>query len=236
MKKNQLSLLLLAVFIIINGLLSCKKDAPPAKQDCKIVSLITGNEAIAFTYDTEGRLSSKTSATSTDKFVYNGNIVIITNTTGAVVNTITTVTLNANGLASNVSIVDGAGVNFSNITFEYNGTEVNKSTTTNPAGGDPSVTTFNWSGGNLTSFQTGANITILGYSATLPSQDGDFWHTLNLQQGYEVFRTKNVVTSVDSNGIISTNNFVFDADGKITQVNSISNGVVFTFNFQYDCN
>ena len=83
----------------------------------KLFPLFPETLAIVFTYDAEGRLSSKISATSTDKFVYNGNTVIITNTTGTVVNTITTVTLNADGLASNVSIMDGAGVNFSNTSF-----------------------------------------------------------------------------------------------------------------------
>ncbi len=235
MKKNQLCLLLLAGFIISNSLLSCKKDAPPSKPDCKIVALISGGSALAFTYDAEGRLSSKIGATATDKFAYNGNTIIITSTTGSVINTITTVILNANGLASNVSVSDATGANLSNTGYEYNGAEVSKATSTSASGGDPGIITFNWSGGNLTSFQSGSNITILGYSTNLPSQDGDFWHNLNLQQGYEVFRTKNVVTSVESGGTISTNSFVFDADSKITEVNAISNGVVFTINYEYDC-
>jgi YD repeat-containing protein len=145
MKKNQLCLTLLAGFIISNCLLSCKKDAAPSKPDCKIVAVISESNATPFTYDADGRLSSKNSSTGTDRFTYNGN-------------------------------------------------------------------------------------------TDVPAQTGDFWNLSNLVQGYETVRTKNALTSIESGGSISTINYVFDAEGKITGLNNISNGVLVTLSYQYECN
>lgn len=236
MKKNQLFSTLFISFFISTFLLSCKKNTETAKRDCKIVALTSGSNAIAFTYDADGRLSAKISATAIDKFAYNGNTIIITNSTGSVINTITTVILNANGLAANVSTSDSAGTNFFNTALEYNGTELSKSTSSSFPGGDTTITTYTYSGGNLVSSQSGSNITTFNYSSDILSQDGDFWNNVNLQQGYEIFKTKNAVTSVESDGNISTTNYDFDAEGKIISLTGISNGTVLTINYQYQCN
>lgn len=235
MKKNQLCLLLLAGFIISNCLLSCKKDAAPSKPDCKIVAVISESNATSFTYDADGRLSSKNSSTGTDRFTYNGNTINITSTTGTTVNTIKTVTLNANGLASNVSTNNGAGTHLSDIVYEYNGTELSKETFTTPLG-DTFITVHTFSDGNMISSQTNSNTITFGYSTDVPAQTGDFWNLSNLVQGYETVRTKNALTSIESGGSISTINYVFDAEGKITGLNNISNGVLVTLSYQYECN
>jgi len=234
-KKNQLYLVLLAGFIVGNCFLSCKKDAAPSKPDCKIVAAILGSNATSFTYDADGRVISKNSSTGTDRFTYNGNTINITSTNGTTMNTVKTVTLNANGLASNVSTNDSAGTHLSDIVYEYQGTELSKETFTTPLG-DTFVTIHVFSGGNLISSQTNAVTTSFGYSADVPAQTGDFWNLSNLLQGYETVRAKNVLTSAESGGSISTMNYVFDAGGKIIGLNNISNGVLITLSYQYECN
>lgn len=236
MKKNQLFLTALVSLFIIAGFVSCKKDATPTKPDCKIVGVAAAGNAISFTYNADGKLSSKNSSTGTDRLTYNGNTITITTTTGTQVSTIKTVTLNVNGLASKVSTNDGAGTHLSDIVYEYNGTELSKETVTTSAG-DTFITTHTFSGGNMITSQSDANITTLNYSNNIPAQTGDLWSFSNLQQGYETIRTKNALTSIESPGSasISTINYVFDADGKITSLNNISNGVLFTFSYQYEC-
>ena len=235
MNKNQLCLTLLAGFIISNFLSSCKKDATPSKPNCKIVAVIAGNNATSFTYDTDGRLSSKSSSAGTDRFTYNGNTINITSTNGTTVNSVKTVTLNANGLASNVSTNDGAGTHLSDIVYEYQGTELSKETFTTPLG-DTLITIHAFSNGNMISSQTNTDTITFGYSTGVPANTGDLWNLSNLVQGYETIRTKNVLTSIESGGNISTINYVFDTEGKITGLNNVSNGVLVTFSYQYDCN
>lgn len=236
MKKNQLYFLLLAVFIISNGLLSCKKNETPVKPDCKIVGVVVAGSATSFTYNADGTLSSENSSTGTTRLAYNGNTITITTTTGTEVTAIKTVTLNANGLASEVITTDAAGTVLSDVVLEYNGTELVKETSTTP-GGDTFVTTHTFSGGNMIASQSDTVITTLNYSNTIPAQTGDFWNLLNLVQGFETIKTKNALTSIESPGAsISTINYVFDTDGKITGFNSISNGVLTSFSYQYDCN
>ena len=233
MKQNKLCLTLLAGLIISNCMLSCKKDTATSKPDCKIVAVISGSNATSFTYDVNGRLSSKNSSAGTDRFTYNGNTINITSITGTTVNTIKTVTLNAKGLASNVSTNNGAGTHLSDIVYEYNGTELSKETFTTPLG-DTFITLHTFSDGNMISSQS--NTATFGYSPDIPAKTGDFWSLSNLVQGYEIVRTKNALTSIEDGGSIATLNYVSDARGKITSLNSIANGILVTLSYQYECN
>ena len=236
MKKHQLFLTAVASLFIIAGFVSCKKNEATPKPNCKIVAAIAGNNATALTYNADGKLSSKNGAT-TDKFTYNGNIITISNSKGATINTTTTVTLNANGLASNVSVVNAAGTNLSNTAFEYNGNELSKSTITSSSGTAPDITTYNWSGGNMVSFQNGSNITTFDYALDKPAQTGDFWNIQGLTQGYENLRTKNVLKSFSSASNTTTINYTFDAAGKIAGLTGISGGaILLALTYQYECN
>jgi len=234
MKKRKLFSTALVSLFIISAFISCKKNGPTPKPNCKIVAEIAGNKAISFAYNAEGKLRLISGAT-TDKFTYNGNIIIITNSTGATINTISTVTLNANGLASNVSVVNAAGSNLSNTAFEYNGNELSKSTLTNPGGVD--IITYNWSGENIVSSQEGSTITLFDYLPDKPAQSGDFWGMLSLAKGFETIKTKNVLKSFTTPGSTTTINYTFDADGKITGLTGIGNGtILLALTYQYECN
>ncbi|MEO5564857.1 MAG: hypothetical protein ABIR18_15525 [Chitinophagaceae bacterium] len=235
MKKRELLTTGLIGLFIVSGLLSCKKNDANPRPDCKIVAIIAGANATAFTYNADGKLNSKNAAT-TDRLTYNGNIITITNSTGTTINTITTVTLNANGLASNAAVVNAAGTNLSNTAFEYNGKELSKSTITSASGGLPDITTYNWSGGNIVSFQNVSSITTFDYALDKPAQTGDFWNLQNLAQGFETIKTKNILKSFSTAATTTTINYDFDADGKITGLTGISGGaILLALTYQYEC-
>ncbi len=236
MKKRKLCLTALVSFFIIAGFVSCKKTAAEPKPDCKIIAAISGSDVTSFTYNADGKLSSQTSASETKKFNYIGNAIIITSTTGSTVNSITTVSLNADGLASNALVTDSARIFLNNTAYEYNGIELSKSTLTSALGGDTFITTYTWSGGNLISIDFGSSILTLNYSIDKPSQTGDLEDIGNLLQGYKTQRSKNLFTSQDLNGDITIVNYVFDQEGKITAFNTIGSGPVFSSNYLYDCN
>ena len=101
MKKNKLFSLLLISFIMGYCLLSCKKNTAEPKPDCKIIAAISGSDVTSFTYNADGKLSSQTNSGETKKVTHIGDAIIITSTTGSTVNSITTVSLNADGLVSN---------------------------------------------------------------------------------------------------------------------------------------
>ena len=89
------------------------------------------------------------------------------------------VTLNANGLASNVRTENNvAGTSWDNTLYEYSGTELIKSTYTNSAGDPVEISTFTWSGGNLTSITSGSSTTTISYYTDKPAQPGDYFSLL----------------------------------------------------------
>jgi YD repeat-containing protein len=236
MKQKNLPIMLLLSLIMSNALISCKKDKTDPKPVCRVTGIIAGITATSFTYTADGKLSSQTDAAGTKKYRYVGNAIIITSTTGNVVNSITTVSLNGNGLAANVLVTDSVGVFLANRSIEYNGTEISKSIETTAAGDPPNTVKYTWSGGNLVSIDFGTSIQRLTYSTTRKSQTGDLEDIGNLVQGYVTQRSKNLVISQDFNGNISNYNYIFDQDGKITGFNTIFSGAAISFNYQYDCN
>jgi len=232
MKTFILFFTILSGTLIAGFLFGCKKDSQTKKQTCKIIALVSGTNAISFTYDDTGREITKNGA-ATDKLIYNGNTITITSTAGTTLNTTTSVTVNDKGLATLIGVKDGNGETLSNTLNEYSGTELHKSTVTGSTPGDTVITTYTWSDGNLVSSLSQSNVVNYHYSSSILSQDGDFWNTTNLQQGYQVFKTKNALTSVGSGGNVI--NYLFDATGKIATIQNIAGGSVFAIDYEYEC-
>ena len=234
MKLVRIYLMILVIVVIDLCLSGCNKNNASATRNCKIITLTAGSNAAAFTYNSDGKLNSFIGRT-TNLLTYAGNTITITSSSGGTISTVSTVLLNSSGLAINVSVADAAGVKVSNVLYEYNGTELSKSTTTNGFGGDANVTTYTWSGGNMISSQNGTSVTKFDYFNDIPAQEGDVWHVVHLQLGYELYRTKNALRTIEAGGTITTNTYKFDAEGKIVSTLGISGGVLFELNFLYDC-
>jgi len=234
MKLSRIFLMILMTVVIKLCLSGCNKNTERAIRNCKIMSLIAGSNVYVFTYNSDGKLNSFIGST-TNKLTYAGNTITITSSSGGTIFTVTTVTLNSNGLANNVSVTDAAGVKLSNTLYEYNGTELSKSTVTNGFGGAAVVTTYTWKGGNMISSQTGTNVTTFDYFNDIPAQQGDVWHVVNLQMGYELYRTKNALKMMEASGVILSNTYKFDAAGRIVGIIDISRGLPTEVNFLYQC-
>lgn len=199
--------------------------------------LTTVNTVFTYSYNTEGKLSMTIHGQDTSFFSYSGNtITSIDNFSGAFANK-NIITLNANGMASNARIEnDTTGTLWVNYSYEYNGTELIKQTTTTSDGAAPSSITFNWSGGNMVEIIDGASVSKLEYFADKAARAGDYPNLANLQRGYETFRTKNSAKSIATpSAAVSNFSYTYDADGKITAVTFVTGGDVEAFNYQYEC-
>lgn len=160
---------MLLISFMSTCLLNCKKNTDDPKPDCKIVAITAGTTTNTFTYNADGKLSSHKNGDLTNKFIYNGNTITITNIKASVIDNISIVTLNADGLAFNVNLTDTNGTILNNTFYEYDGIELNKSITTG-SGGLTDTTTYTRNDGNLVSFHVGSLTVISNYSTNKAAQ------------------------------------------------------------------
>jgi hypothetical protein len=234
--------LFLMAVLITAVLASCKKDSTPAPI-CRIITVSpvssdVGAPTYNFSYNSEGKLSSRSNSSSgsVTTYSYSGNTVIATSTNGGVFQSKKIITLNANGLASNVKAeYNETGTSWDNTLYEYSGTELIKSTQTSSAGDPADVTTYVWSGGNLTD-KIGSYTVTFSYYTDKPAQTGDDFSLVQLENGYEVYRLKNAVKSYLVGSTIVSYSYSFDTDGKIASIAITTGTTTSTDDYQYQCN
>lgn len=229
--------LFLMAVLITAVLASCKKDSTP-KPICKIITATQsggGTSTFNFSYNSEGKLSTSSNGTNATTFSYSGNTVIASTTNGGVFGSKKIITLNANGLASNVRTENNVtGTLWDNTLYEYSGTELIKSTDTNSAGDPADVSSFTWSGGNLTGI-TGTSTETLAYYTDKPAQTGDYFSLIQLVFGYEIYRVKNAIKSSLEGSTIISFAYTYGTDGKIASI-AVTGTNTSTYNYQYQCN
>jgi hypothetical protein len=231
-------LILLAVLITV-ALASCKKD-DAIKTSCKIITAIQVpaglSSTYSFTYNSEGKLSTIKDDKLTSVIVYGGNTIVVNTTSaGGFFHSKKIITLNTNGFASNCKTEnDLTGDKWENDTFEYNGAELIKATSTTSDGGVPYIETYTWSGGNIVSITSGSTISTLEYFKDKPSQDGDILNFNQLTAGYNIVKVKNILKSVSAGSEITNFEYKFDADGKIASFVGIGSST-YTQTYQYQC-
>jgi hypothetical protein len=230
--------LFLIAVIITSAFASCKKDNPP-KPICRIITVTPsggGTSLYNLSYNSDGKLSTSSYSSNTTTFSYIGNTIIQTTTNGGTFGSKKTITLNANGLASNVKTENNvAGTVWDNTLYEYSGTELIKSTGTNSAGDPASISTFAWSGGNLVGITSGSSTSTITYYTDKPAQTGDYLSLLQLLFGFDIYRVKNAIKTSVSGSSTTSYSYVFDTDGKITSVSVTGNSTT-TLTYQYQCN
>lgn len=231
---------IITVALLVTSILfSCKKDSTPAKPACRIITVSrTGYDLVNLSYNSEEKLSSVSEGTYTTSLVYSGNTIIATTTqAGVAYSQKKIITLNSNGLASNVrtEITNHTGTTtWENIVYEYSGNELIKSTQTSSVGGAPAITTCTWSGGNLITGVSGPTSITFSYYTDKPAQ-GDYLFLSALQQGYPIIRNKNAVKSLFSGSDILNFAYTYDSDGKVTSI-IITGSASETITYQYQCN
>lgn len=223
---------LFGIAIFIFFCYGCKKSDNDIISTCRLTSVITPttNDTFHIIYNNEGKISAVTFKTIVSNFFYSGNTTTITKVINGLYSGRTVVTNNANGLAINVKTeFNAAGTEWANTTYEYNGEELFRSTSTHSGGGTPSVTAYAWINHNLISITAGATIIRLEYDLDKPGQEGDYLFLQGLLSGYDLYRSKNLLKSID--GAIFT--YTRKADGKIT---SIEIGPTTVYKYEYECN
>ncbi|CAN5653395.1 hypothetical protein BH11BAC5_BH11BAC5_33710 [soil metagenome] len=236
MKTSSLFSTTLIILSFSAILLSCKKDNA-TKSMCRITRLTGGNIAFNYKYNPEGKLSTIIIDDDSIVFSYNGSIINENVYTSGVFSSKDVITLNANGMPSNVrSEGNATGTVWDNFAFEYNGTEVTKQTRTNSAGAAPIVTTYTWRDGNLVVIVDAASTARFEYFNDKPATMGDYISYLNLQKGYQIFRTKNSPKALITSNTSATDfNYTYDSDGKITALTAINGATEATLDYQYEC-
>lgn len=240
-RSDKISKVLAATATIIfmtSGFSACKKeDVNPSsdiKSGCKIVTAVvqaSQPDTIRYTYNADGKVSSIIGDTTTTIFTYSGNTTIVRRFgTKAGLLGKTTITSNAAGLATNVKReFDPAGSVWTNVVYEYSGEELAIATTTDSNGGNAIITYYTWVNHNVVKETTGATSSSYDYYTDKPSQNGDYFSFINLVQGYEFIRVKNLLKTGSGFGFT----YSFENDGKISSFTV--NGVV-TLKYEYDCN
>jgi hypothetical protein len=237
MKTTQLATA--AALLTIISLAGCKKDKDEAKKpDCRIITITPTPSGSAFniSYNSDGKISTISTGSDVTTFAYSGNTVIATTTNSGTFSSKKIITLNAQGLATNVKTENNAsGTDWNNDLYEYSGTELIKATSTSSTGGTPSVSTLTWSNGNLVSITSGSNVSTIDYFTDKPAQVGDYLHIAQLVGGFQIYRTKNAIKSLLSGSSITSFDYSFDADNKITSLTATGSSNV-TFTYQHQCN
>ena len=224
----------------ISFFVACKKDKDAQnKPACRVITITPSSspgDSYNVTYNTDGKPGTISSGNDVTAFAYSGNTAIATTNTSGAFSHKTVITFNSNGLASNVKTeYNLTGTNWNNSVYEYNGTELIKSTSTSSGGGSPYVTMLTWSNGNLVSAASGSSTTTLDYYTDKPAQPGDYLYLSQLVSGYQIYKTKNLVKSLLSGSDITGFSYNFGSDGYITSV-TVSGSSPATYTYQYQCN
>jgi len=215
---------------------SCKKDDAPS-QSCRIITIsASGSDPINFTYNADGKVSSYISGKTSITYAYSGNNVVSNETYNGAFSQKKIITNGANGLTTNVKTETSAnGSTWFNDSYEYNGTQLIKATTTFSDGSQPTVNIIKWENGNMSTLTNGNNITNIEYYTDKPAQQGDYLDLIQKIQNVNIYRTKNAIKSLFSGGDINTYEYTFGSEGitglKMSQGNSTTN-----YTYQHQCN
>jgi hypothetical protein len=212
----------------------CKKNNDK-KANCQLISASspTAGNGYIFLYDNEDKLIRTSLGGSVATYDYSDNTTVITNLDSGKFTNKSTVTKNADGLAINVRTeYDQTGTVWNNTSYEYTGTELSKSTFTSSAGGNAMITTYTWLNQNLVASKQDTTVSTLGYYTDRPRQTGDFLSLIQFIQGYEIYRTKNLLKTLSGSNLI----YIFGTDGKINSIEVVSGASTTFLDYQYQCN
>jgi hypothetical protein len=233
--KTLKTLIALAIVIGISGILpQCKKsnDNKPSCQIITVTPLPNGNP-LHFTYNQDGNPSQEVSGNLIMTFEYLTDSVIVRATNTGNFQYKTIAELNNDGLATHVRIeLDSLGTTWQNTVYEYNGQELSKSTFTSSNGRAPVVSTYSWNNQNLVKIITDTITQTFGYYLDRPRQTGDYFLLTNDLQGFEIYRNKNLLKTIDATSL----NYTFGTDGKIISLSATTGANENFLNYEYQCN
>ena len=145
---------------------------------------------------------------------------------------------NPQGLATQVRLEsNSAGTAGIKIRFLYSDTAMVRSFQSSFNNSNSLTSDYGWTDGNLVQISAGggSTVTLLEYFLDKPSQPGDYFHYINLSQGYSIFKTKNLLRRVSAGGDVLNFDYTFDADGKIKEMR-LSGSINSLIRITYNCN
>jgi hypothetical protein len=181
----------------------------------------------------DGRIIRSVGGTFVKNYAYAGDSVIIGFLhSGEFVNR-TFVHLNDAGMAAWVRVEGNPeGTSWVRTAYEYNGKELVKSSVITSGNVKPSVTTYEWSDGNLVSRIHETEITHFEYYTDKPGQAGDHFFLTQLTEGYEIYKPKNLIKTIGNSNIA----YEFNAGGKISASITTTGDSRSVLIFDYACN
>jgi hypothetical protein len=231
----SISFIIISSFVVL--LDGCKKDDPAPltlTPFCQVSSVVQSGNTYAITYNTAGKPEKIVYQDEVRTFTYSGNTVTVLLKIDGVFNELKTITLNVDGLPTNVrGDFNESGTEWNNEAFEYNGKEVIKRTGTDSYGSGSEVATYTWQNGNLISnSRSGFFTEQYEYYTDKDFKEGDLYYVEQfIEQSYQYIFNKNLFKSVKVNGNTTTYSYTFDADGKITSYKR-DNGQPISFTYQ----
>lgn len=231
-------------------LLSCSKSQnnddnqpqPPASDpfaNCLVIQTDRdGFQSHYFEYDAQKRLVRHQYSDYENILTYNGNTVINTQTYNGAPHYKRTITVNAQGFATNIKVEYPNGT-WTNEAYEYDGDRLVKKSTHTHSNATLKHTTYQWMDGNMTA-ETAPNGDMTTYTFNTDElfQQGENAGIGELELGYKTVRNKNrVKTTKSPSGTTTTYGYSEDSEGKITrkQVTSTS-GANYAETIKYKCN
>lgn len=251
MKTNTTIFRLMLAAALFAGFSSCKKNSSssttttpvtPAKT-CKIITLqdVNGSNITNYTltYNNDGKIStlvSKGAYASRKIFVYTGNYILVTSTdTTGTPTQQDSVLLNSAGLIASVHTHYPSSSSYNTITMTYDATNQLATTTSVYNGGTPSISTYSWTGGDMTQSSDGTNITTYDYYTDKNSEDGDLFNIEQLvQYGAFYIKPKHQAKATGGSSVLNIS-YTYDSDGKITGVSATSTSSNENISYTYQC-
>jgi hypothetical protein len=229
--RKLIALTIVLAFTCI--LVQCKKDNEK-KPTCNLITVTTSpnGTTLHLTFNADGKLIRSESTNSVLTYEYSaGSVTIVTFNSGTF-HSKTIATLNSDGLATNVRKEDDTtGTIWTNTVYEYNGQELSKSTVTTSTVGQPVVSTYTWANQNLVNSNVDGGSQSFGYYTNKPRQTGDYFLLVQQLQGYETFRNKNLLKTIDA----VTLNYQFGTDGRINSLSAIAGATETFITYEYLC-
>lgn len=230
-------LLIVTLITISSG---CRKDKAE-KPVCRISEVTTaGGKEIKITYNAEGKYEKIENGESGETIIpaYSPGSIIYTITnrsTGTLLRKIT-MALNNSGMASSIKQEEynstGTRTSLSTTVYEYNGTALVKSTFTVSGRSAPSINTYSWTNGNMTSSYDDIGSGAFEYYTDKPIQQGDWFAIINtIIGGFDyatIIKNKNLLKNYFGSLIA----YRFDTEGKI---NAVYQDGTLLYNIEYEC-
>lgn len=239
--RSLKNLIIPATAILLSNLFhGCKKNNDGNKKNnvkpsCLIgtVLVVRMGDRLNFFYNSDGKLGTVIAGSTVTTYDHSMNGTVVTTRDAGNFRDKTTVTLNDAGLATNVRTEnDTAGTHWINYAYEYNGDELARSVATRSGNSDSAITTYGWLNHNLVTLVSGTTATSFDYYSEKATQTGDYLSFIQLLQGYDIYRTRNLLKSISGSGVI----YEFTPDGNISSATIGSGGDSTKFDYGYQCN